>query len=252
MARTRTLAQLRADVCDRADIVDGSTTGRHTTANLNRRINEAVQQFMRLVTRCGSPLYLKQSAVSTATSATVDAANWAPRDYLAMPSDFYHLVGIDVTDGQNTIPMQDFMTLERNLYRDMPSWLAGTLVGRPVAYQLGGTNAAGSRVAKIIPGADAVYACTLWYLPVVADMSGDSDTFDGIAGFEEWVVNRAVMDSLIRDRETSGFQLAAAENVKLEKDMAWQFATMAGPGRKVDAYAQRRRTAFLARNGWYR
>lgn len=252
MARTRSLAQIRADVCYMADISDGGTTGRHTTANLNRRINEAVQQFTRLVTDAGSPTYLKQSVVNTSTSATVDANNWAPRDYLALPSDFYHLVGVDLTIGGSTISLQDFMTLDRNMFRDAPSWLTNNGVGRPDSYQLGGSNAAGSRILRIIPSADAVYSCVIWYLPAPADLVADGDTFDGIAGFEDWVVNRVVMDAMGRDSNATPYQVAQTENAKLESDMAFQFAKAAGPGRKVDARLMRQRNSRFGRDGWYR
>lgn len=250
MSRTRNLGQLRADVCDRADIVDGATTGRHTTANLNRRINQAIQQFNRLVTDNGCTYYIKQTSGTTNTSSTPDTAGWAPRDYIAMPSDFYHLEGIDITVGSLTAPMMDYGMLERNMFRMIPSWLSTGGIGTPVFYKLGGTNQAGNIVAKIIPGADAAYPYVIWYLPIPADLVADGDTFDGVAGYEEWVVYRAVMDSLIKDANSQPYQIAAAEALKLEQRMAFEFANAAGPGRRVDARAMRERLARLSRGDW--
>lgn len=250
MARTRTLAQLRADVCDAADIVDGGTTGRHTTANLNRRINQAIQQFQRLVTECGQPTYLKRTDVSTATSATQDASGWAPRDYLTLPSDFYHLVGIDITQGSTTISMQDFMTAERNQFRDVPTWLSTNGIGMPVYYQTAGKNAAGSRIVRVIPAADAVYTCTIFYLPYATDLATDSDTFDGIAGYEDWVIYQAAMDSLRRDGTSPTYAALQAERDRLQVQMAAQFARSAGPGRRIDTKLARQRLGRWARGDW--
>lgn len=252
MSRTRTLGQLRADVCDRADITDGSTTGRHTTANLNRRINQAIQQFVRLVTDAGCTWYVKQTSGTTSTDATADANGWAPRDYISMPSDFYHLEGIDITTGGTTVPMLDYMQLERDLFKIAPAWLATGGAGMPIFYKLGGTNAAGSLVAKIIPSSNAAFAYTIWYLPAPADLVDDNnDKFDGIAGYEEWVVNRAVMDSMLRDNaQTPVYAACAAENAKLEARMKFEFASAAGPGRRIDSKALRSRMIQLSRGDW--
>jgi hypothetical protein len=251
MSRTRTLAQLRADVCDRGDITDGGTTGRHTTANLNRRINQAIQQYQRLVTDSGCTLFVKQVSGTTSTSSVADTAGWAPRDYIAMPSDFYHLEGIDITIGDTTVPMIDFMQLERNAFKMSPSWLASSGVGMPVFYKLGGLNQAGARVAKTIPSAGSVYQYTVWYLPEPADLVADGDVFDGIAGYEEWVVNRAVMDSCLRDQASQPLYSAlAAENARLESRMAYEFATAAGPGRRIDTKSLRDRLLQVSFGDW--
>lgn len=250
MARTRTLAQLRADVCDRADIADGGAGGRHPSATLNRRINQAIQQFTRLVTDGGVDTYIKSTPVSTSVSSTPDAANWAPRDYLALPSDFYHLAGIDITYGTSTIAMQDFMSAERNMFREQPFWLSGSGIGMPVLYRLGGSNAAGARIVKVIPSADAVYTCAIWYLPVFQDLVSDSDTFDGIAGYEEWVVNRAAMDSLVHDNTNQVYVALINEQRELEAQMTYQFAAQAGPGRRMDTRARRNMLTRYSRGDW--
>jgi hypothetical protein len=251
MARTRTLAQLRADVCDRCSIVDGGTTGRHTTANLNRRINEAIQRFTRLVTESGNTIYVKQSPGTTSTSSTPDTTNWAPRDYIALPSDFYHLEGIDITVGSTTAPMMDYDQIERNMFRIAPSWLANGGIGTPVFYKLGGVNQAGSRLVRIIPGSDVVYSYVIWYLAVPPDLAADSDTFDGIAGYEEWIVNRAGMDSMLRDSTSEPlYQALALENAALEQKMTFEFASAQGAGRRVDTRALRERMIRMSRGDW--
>lgn len=251
MARTRTLAQLRADVCDRADIVDGGSGGRHSSANLNRRINQAIQQFRRLVTESGSDTYITQVTATTSASSIPDASNWAPRDYLALPSDFYHLKGIDISINGTTVSMMDFNQFERNLFRQIPSWLTNAGVGFPVLYKLGGFNAAGSRVVKLIPAADAAYNAVIWYLPIPADLASDSDTFDGLAGYEEWVVYRAAADSLGRDQASQpAYAMCMGEMQKLENAMCFEFASANGAGRRTDTEALRNYLTQVSRGNF--
>lgn len=249
MARTRSLAQLRGDVADRADITV-STAGRHTTVNMNRRINEAIQRYVRMVSKASGTFYVKQSVVSTSASATVDAANWAPRDYLALPSDFYELLGIDLTFNGTTYSLDQFGFDERNQFREYPAWMQTNGVGIPVMYELSGSNAAGTRIVKVIPSSDGVYSCVIWYLPVVADLTADADTFDFIAGYDEWVVNRAVMDSLLRDGTSPAYAAAQAENAQLEAAMNWEFATQSGAKRRIDTLARRATSARFSRGLW--
>ena len=113
----------------------------------------------------------------------------------------------------------------------------------------GGTNQAGSRVAKIIPSADAVYACVIWYLPTPADLVSGSDTFDGIAGFEEWVVNRAAMDCLTRDR--ARYAELDGDNEQLRRNMVFEFAAAQGPGRRQDTETLRKRFATYVSGDWW-
>lgn len=251
MSRTITLGQLRAAVCARGDITDGGTTGRHTTAQLNGYINDAIQEFRRLVTDCGVTWYIKQVAVSTSTSATPDAANWAPRDYLAMPADFYHLEGIDITTGGTTAPMLDFVQYERDVFKLAPAWLSNGGMGMPILYKLGGYNAANALVAKIIPSADGVYSCVIWYLPIATDLVIDADTFDDIAGYDKWIITRAAMDTMTRDGASQPtYQALAAENARLEQAMRFQFASAAGPGHRTDTRALKARLVQLSRGDW--
>lgn len=238
MARSRALADLRDDVCLAADVKDGGATGRHTTTAINRRINQAIQYFTRLVTEAGSDWYIAQVSGTTGTSATADSAGWAPRDYIPMPDDFYHLKGIDISNGSTTVSMRDFMELERNRSRDAPWWLniSNPGVGVPRYYKLGGLNQNSKRVAKVIPSSDGSYAYTVWYLPVPPDLVNDTDEFDFIAGYEDWVVNRAALDLLKRDGATQPtYATLAAENDKIEQEMRFNFACAQGAGRRVDS-----------------
>lgn len=350
MARGRSLEDLLADVRDRADLP--AATGiddRFSDARLTRYINQAIQQYRRLVTECGQPHYLKGYLVNTSTSATEDDQGFAPRDYLVLPDDLYHLKGIDIRRGESTYTMQDFDEAERNGFREAPSWWTGNRTGMPAFFRLGGAvenvlsslttaeydnspfageppvqiqievdttswmtpgqnirvdnqvvgeghsqdfyavvsvdgqtlvtltesadygtpNAASiydagalvtdefgnvgeglQHIVRVIPSADAVYTCRILYLPVATDLVNPSDEFDGIAGYEEWVVYRAAMDALARDTLQPAYQMCAAELQRLERRMTFEFASSAGAGRRVDTAAARGRIGAMARRWW--
>jgi hypothetical protein len=252
MARTRTLAQLRSDVCDRADVTDGGSGGRHTSARLNRYINQAIQRYVNLANQGGGEWFVKRSTVTGSASTTEDTAGWAPNQYIAMPSDFASLVGIDITVGSTTVPMMQFERVERDSFLDSPSWLASNGTGQPVYYRLGGTNQAGSKIAQVIPAADQAYTFEVWYIPAITDLSSDSDTFDGTAGYEEYVAIRAAVDCLINDGNTSTALYGALKMDldEMEKEMRFKFASMGGAGRRVNTRAYRERLQSFARRWW--
>jgi len=115
VARTRSLLQLRSDVCIRADIVDGGATGRHPSAELNRFINQAIQKYITLVSGSGGQNYYSKrtGVLNMGTSTTVDAAGWAPYQYIPLPSDFFELIGIDLIYGSNVQTLVQFSNAER-------------------------------------------------------------------------------------------------------------------------------------------
>lgn len=236
MARTRTLAELKTDVSDRADIVIDDA-GKHTNTRIVRYINQAVQAFVRMTARAGHEHYLRRSTISTATSTTEDANGWAPCEYIAQPSDMLAVRAMEITVSGAPVPMIDVETLEGLALRNAQVWSAETF-GAPRYYRVGGLAKPGGTntdAIRIFPKADAVYSIECWYLARPTDMSGDSDTFDGVAGMEEWVVNRAAMDCLLRAGlpTSDQYQALAAENARLEAEVKFTMATRGGPGRRI-------------------
>lgn len=250
MARTRTLAQLRGDVCNRADVTDGGTTGRHLTTRLTRYVNQAIQKYQATVIETGGQdWFMKRTGLSTmSTSTTRDAAGWAPNMYVALPTDFLEIIGIDLVINGRSTPLQQFERAERTMFQPDP-WLVGNNVGQPVYFRIGGTNNAGSKLAQIIPFAGSAYQYEILYIPVIADLSADGDTFDGVAGFEEFVVDCAAAMVLLTDANVSTplYQSIKEAQIDTKREMKFRFATMAGPGRRMDTERIRVRSAWLGR-----
>jgi len=106
-------------------------------------------------------------------------------------------------------------------------------------------------IVQVIPAARGVYTCTIWYVPVLPDLVNDADTFDGDAGFEEYIVNRAAMDCRTKDALTDGTYGAIARDVeRLEKDLKHGIAGRAPAGRRIDTRGMRERLLAFSRGYW--
>jgi len=254
MSRTRTLAELRGDVCAKADIVDGGAGGRFPSARLNRFINQAIQRYITIVTGAGGQeWYMQRTGLQTmGTSETVDASGWAPNQYVTLPTAFYQLIGIDIVIGGSTVSLLNFERAERNMFKDSPIWMQGNGKGQPMFFRIVGTNAAGAHIAQVVPAADAAYQYEVWYVPEIADLVGDNDTFDGRAGFEEFVVLEACLYCLQRDANVApAYAALQASRDEMKAQMKFKFATMDGPGRRINTEALRNRMMRFIRGHWW-
>jgi hypothetical protein len=202
VSRTVTLSQLRTDVLVQADLV--GATVRHDSTILNRLINQSIQGFREAISNEGNQHYLVSSS-GTLTAGATSPHSFLSLDLSAISPSIVRTFGFDVTvDGVvHTLDHRPFT--ERNI------WGGPTTTGIP-------RNWAHYQTAKLAiqPAPNAAYPYTIWYLPVLADLSADGDTFDGVSGWEEWIVWDVVCKLLIRDQQGQAFGSA-----KLYRDDTW-------------------------------
>lgn len=202
MARTVPLSTLRSRWRQRANLEGATSFIPAGTGEEDDMINESVAELYDVLRCCyGQDYYVKTFAITT-TAVT---------DTYALPTDFLSLLGVDVAFGQNIIlTARPFMWNERNRYKWYPGWV----YSQPVFYRL----QAGS--IKFIPAPQGGYAITLWYVPTPTPLVAPSDTFDGIAGWEEYVVLDVAIKALTKDGdlETAGALLGqkAAMRARIE------------------------------------
>lgn len=250
--RTRTLQQLLDGVSDRADINIATSGVRHTQAKVTDRINRSVQRWLLMVAESGDDTNLKSSRTTTSTSTTRDSNNWAPNQYVALPSGAVLIRGMDVwVNATSPVAMLRVDELERNDAQMATTWWLSGGIGMPVFYRVGGINQAGSNLIQIFPWADAVYTIDIRYIPALTDLSGLSDTVDFICGGEEWVINDVAMQTLISDGLAGGAEMGAiaAMNRKLEDELKFTLACRGGL-RKVDTRERRRYLQSLSGSPW--
>lgn len=230
MARTRTLTQLRSDVRVIAD-VEGETD-RHPDAMLTRWINQSIQAFRLMVSTAGSPYYITTTAAADTVSGTAS---------YALPSDFVEAYGVDLTVNGYTVALPQYEFAERADYTRS----AQDSDSMPAYWRVQGSN------LVMIPTPDGAYSYQLHYLPTGTDLSADADTFDGIAGWEDWIVYDVALKVLTRDDEDE----QAAKVASLLQKRTTEIMRHAGrrsriPSRRVDTMRRRGEAVAGAAARW--
>lgn len=184
MARTATLAVLRAQVRERADMQSTSAQAFVTDAEINRYISQSNTEFYDMLVSAGGQEYFMTSAALTVNVTTGIAS---------LPADFYRVMGVDAGLGSNqAVTLQAFNFNERNLFK---SAYGG---GWGLAYNLR-YRVIGASSIEFIPVPPSTLTFTLWYVPVCQTMIADSDVVDGVDGWEELLVTDAAIKCLIKE-----------------------------------------------------
>jgi hypothetical protein len=194
---------MRADVRWLADTQ--SLTLRHTDLDLTRAINQSIQRFRELVSSHSINHYLISVTKSTSAGATAPY----PFQVLDLSSEVQpvtRVYSVDATVNGTIVPLTAEQFSARTDYQGMQ--------GPPAAFASMTTY----RLA-IMPAPDASYPLVVWYLPQLPDLSADGDTFDGIAGYEEWVDWDVLIKLFQRDQYPQLYQTATAERDRLKADM---------------------------------
>jgi hypothetical protein len=241
------LAALRARVRKEADAGPDTTTGRHTNADINGMINRSWQDLRAFVcANCGglAEAYLK---ATTPAAMTVGPLSGYSFGTIPHPADCAEIHGIDVVVTANDVrSLEPASWKDRNIYRDM--WGNGT--GIPIAFSIynigveSGASVTAGTIA-IFPAPDRDYTYSIWYVPKWTDLTSDTDVFDGVAGWENWVVWDCVVKLAAADNDMQNVaQIAMNERQAAEK----RIVTAAGklqrvaPVRRIDMAARDRGT----------
>lgn len=230
MSRTVTLSQLRSDIQYQCDIV--GATNRHPAANQNRLINQSIQRFREKITNEGSQHYL------TPTTGTLGVGATSPYpfyllDVSAVSPSLVRSYGLDITvDGETR-------SLLHVPFQDRDQYGGARARGMPLAW-------AHYQTAKIavLPPSDTAYTYVLWYLPVLADLSLDADTFDGVAGWEEFIVWDVCCRIISRDTYPEAWQILSAQRQETWADIVKSATKVSSAGGAVvgrDSFGERMR-----------
>lgn len=204
MTRPATLAQILDDIRDQADILGAEL--RHTGTRLTRKVNQSIQRFREAVTIEGHALYL------TSSSGTLTAGVQSPFAFRTLDisgiTDMVRPFGLDITVNGTVSSLHHVPFQSRNDYG------GGQFNGIPVAWSQYNRNS-----IAILPPPDTAFAYTLWYLPKATDLAADGDTFDGVAGWEDWIVWDVVTRVLIRDQYPTALAMASQYKADVMTDI---------------------------------
>lgn len=186
MSRTRTLSQLREEAYRRADC-EGAYD-RHDRADVDRDLNQGGTRFWDELIAVRGAEYFQTSAdiTTTADTSSYSLASFSPR--------FYMLTGVRLAE-TGGYTLRKFDDHEEAGLRDTSNQVAW-----PTHYQLRRTGAGVSSLV-ILPEHEASLTLTVNYVPGWTDLVDDTDTFDGINGWEDYMIDYAARKMAIRDGE---------------------------------------------------
>lgn len=221
MARTRTLAELRAEVRQRADIENSQHV---LDPEITRYINQSGAALHAKVVEAGDDHYTNR--VQGTLAAVIGSAVVT---LLAVPADYYKLLNLSVTVNGRRWP------LERGTWDEFVLMQDAGIGGRiPPKYRQTGVSA-----LTIFPAISAAggEAYGLIYAKAYVDLAADGDTLDGRDGWEEWVVIDAAIKCVVK--EESDPRALQAEREQVWARIKEQVATIdqANPHRVRDVEA---------------
>ncbi len=205
MARLVRLDTMRNEIRWIADVK--GLTVRHLDTDLNRAINQSIQRLRLKVSSKGIRNYLTHGTGTLAVGATSPFA-FTVLDLAALNP--VRVFGIDITVSGRILSLEEVDFQSRNDFQG-GDWGPNPATDVPVAF----ANYQTARLA-ILPASNAAWPYTVWYLPTLADLSADSDTFDGVAGWELWVQWDVHCKLINRDKYGQDYALAVQE-----REMAW-------------------------------
>lgn len=194
--RTVTLAQLRLDIQNQADIA--GLTQRHGATLITRFVNQGIQRFRERLSGEGARHFL---SVATGTISSGATSGFPFRELRTNPiaSGLVRAYGLDIkTQGG------EWKRLEHTTFEDRANYGGPIAMGEPCVWAEYQTDK-----LAILPCPDQSYDFVLWYLAAPVDLSADSDTFDGVAGWEEYVVWDVVQRMMVRDQFPGPYQMVA-------------------------------------------
>jgi hypothetical protein len=220
-----TLASLITQTRQRADI-EGSQVV--TDSELTGYINSSIKELYDILVSTYEDYYLSE------TTATVTTG-----DSITLPTDFYKLRGLDYAEGSVYYQVLPFKFNQRN-QQNVELFSATPAVKS--RYRVQGS------VIKLVPATAAAGTYRVWYIPRATELSLTTDTFDGINGWEEFVIVDAAIKCMVKQ------ELGTQELEKQKRDLIRRIEAMA-PNRDADAPAcikdnDEHMYSFLDRRRW--
>lgn len=197
MASPVTLGSMKTQARERSDMMHSKFIGE---SELSSYINASIKELYDRLIDAGEFYFVSTQEIDiTANQGLYD-----------LNSDFYKLLGVDlVVDAQgNGVSLKPFQFEERNAYLYTPSW---NVVGLSyLRYMLQGNK------LKLLPTPNGGNKIKVWYCPIFSSMSADTDSFDGINGWEEYVVIDAAIKMMIKE-ESDPSALMAQKQAMIER-----------------------------------
>lgn len=177
-----TLAELRQQVRQRADVENSNFV---SDAELNAYINSSYKELYDLLVATFEDYYTLDPVEFTLSGSTYT---------YDLPTNFYKLRGLDYKEssgGSDWWTVRPFVFTERNRVNN-------TFIGNVYAWDQRSYRIVGDKL-YIYPQENAKGTYRIWYVPRATELAADTDTLDGVNGWEEYVIVDAAMKILIKE-----------------------------------------------------
>lgn len=188
---TVTLASLRSQAQQRSDMVNSNFV---STSEWNSYISNSYKELYDLLVSAFGNDYYVATPVTFSTDGTNDKYALPDGTLYSSAPAFYKLLGVDLqVQGASQVwqTLKPFTFTERNRYS--PYGVNTLYRNTAIRYRLNGSN------LWFTPLPQAGLTIRLWYIPQPNTLSSDTDTFDGISGWEEYVVIDAAIKALQKE-----------------------------------------------------
>lgn len=195
-------------------------------AELTRYINASIQELYDLLIATRGENYYIDSTTFSITGGV---------DSYPLPVDMLKLMGVDLLRGSNeAYTLRAFRWQERNRNRE-PYYFSDNTNFR---YQIRGDNLVFSPVPK------NNQQIKLWYIPAFQTLSSGSDSFNGINGWEEYVIIDCAIKMKNKEESPVDELLLAKQDMRARILQASAGRDSTEPPRVVD-------TQTMTRNLWW-
>jgi hypothetical protein len=225
-----TLATIRTACQQGADMVNSTFI---SNAEWNSLINSSIQELYDKLVQAYQPSNWYGKTATFTTDGTNYQHNLTQTGAFAgspIATDYYVGLGVDLqyvsSQPQSWVSLRPFSLMERNRW-SFPTYLT----------TFGWTNLHYAYVGDTLwlkPTPQAGQIIQLIYAPRFTLLVGDSDTFDGINGYEEWVRLNVIIRAKAKEESDAQIEmmLLAAQEKRIEQLAANRDA--GSPGRVVD------------------
>lgn len=177
MARAVRLDTLRNDCRLYADQRPGGASAFISDTELTRLVNQEIRQlYDRLVHARGQDHYLDEATITTVAGTAT----------YALDADLMQMVWMGINWGAGNV--EEISTWQHGEYADYQNYQYWTQ-GSPKGYRMRGTS-----TVEFVPTPTSVVTIDYRFVPAFTDLVNDSDTFDGINGWEKAVTLPVAME----------------------------------------------------------
>jgi hypothetical protein len=190
----------------------GSDFVTDTATSLDAFINASADELYDLLTLKFDDYNVSSAGFTTDGGTTV-----------ALPADFYKLLGVDLSVGGREQPLSQFTFKERHRYQ------AADVArnGLPL-YRLEGS------VLRLRPAPASGLSGTIWYTPTRAQLVAGSDAMAGVSGWEEYVVVDSAIKCLAKEESDTTTLERKLAGLKQRIEEAAAVRAPAEPAKIVD------------------